>query len=104
STNPPVDCEATSTDTFRIRYFNDLNGLPGGAAIATFSQQAGTLVLTPPFSTGLLIDPNGPNPAPEYEFHATHANVPVIGGNCYWIEISNQLTGCTWFWEVGLDG
>jgi|CXWL01.1.fsa_nt_gi hypothetical protein len=97
--NPPQDCEATSTDTFRIRYFTDAGGLPG-SEIASFSQLAATLTVEPPFSTGLRI--NGV--APEYEFHAIHANVPVVGGDCYWIEITNELTGCTWFWEMGLSG
>ncbi len=100
-TNNNQNCEATSTDTFRIRYFTDADGLPGSLIPgASFSQQAATLTIEPPFSTGILI--NGV--APEYEFHATHANVPVIGGDCYWIEITNELTGCTWFWELGLSG
>lgn len=94
------NCESTSTDTFRIRYFNDLNGLPNGLPIASYSQQSGTLIMEPPFATGLLI--NGV--AVEYEFHATHPDVPVVAGNCYWIEITNELTGCTWFWEVGVGG
>jgi hypothetical protein len=94
------DCEASTTDSFRIRYFNGSNGLPTGLPIATFSQQLGNLFIEPAFSTGLFI--NGV--APEYEFHATHGNVPVVAGNCYWIEITNQITGCTWFWELGLAG
>jgi|CXWL01.1.fsa_nt_gi hypothetical protein len=97
--NTNQNCEATSTDTFRIRYFDDAGGLPG-AEIASFSQQASTLTLEAPFSTGLLI--NGV--APEYEFHATHPDLPVTSGDCFWIEISNQLTNCTWFWELGLSG
>lgn len=93
------DCEAVTTDSFRIRYFTSVNGLPG-TLIATFSQAGGTLTVDPAYSTGLLVN----NVAPEYEFHATHANVPVVAGTCYWIEISNDLTGCTWFWELGLSG
>lgn len=93
------NCEASTSDSFRIRYFADNNGVPG-SLITTFSQQNGTLTVEDPFLTGLLI--NGV--AAEYEFHATHANVPVVGTDCYWIEITNEITGCTWFWELGLSG
>ncbi len=97
--NNNQNCEASSTDSFRVRYFTEVNGLPG-TLLATFSQQAGTLTVEQPYSTGLLIN----NVAPEYEFHATHDNVAVVGGDCYWVEITNELTGCTWFWELGLSG
>lgn len=97
--NSNQDCEASSADNFRVRYFTDNNGIPG-TLIATYSQQAGTLTVEDPYATGLLIN----SVAIEYEFHATHGSLPVIGGDCYWIEISNDLTGCTWFWELGLSG
>lgn len=99
-TNNNQDCEAATTDSFRVRYFNNSSGLPTGAPIAEFSQTLGNLILEPAFPTGFLI--NGV--ANEYEFHATHPNVPVVAGNCYWVEITNQLTNCTWFWELGVTG
>ncbi len=98
--NPDTgNCQGQSPDSFEIRYFTDTSGVPD-SLIATYSQSLGTLIVEGPVPTGLAINLT----APEYEFHATHAPLPVIAGECLWIEISNALTGCNWFWEVALNG
>ncbi|MDO8632652.1 MAG: hypothetical protein Q7R41_19385, partial [Phycisphaerales bacterium] len=100
-TSPPgsVDCQGAAPDAFEIRYFTDGDAAPG-TEIASFSQAGGTLAVVGPVQTGIFINPN----IVEYEFHATHAGIPAAAGECLWIEITNQLTACTWFWETGLAG
>jgi hypothetical protein len=89
------DCQGVGPDTFIVRYYTDVGNLPG-AVIATFSQSGGTLAVSGPVATGGLIA----GFVPEYEYSATHAPVPVSAGQCYWVEISNQIAGCSWFWEI----
>ena len=100
-TSPPgsIDCQGAAPDAFEIRYFTDGGAAPG-TEIASFSQAGGTLAVVGPVPTGIFINPN----IVEYEFHATHAGVPAAAGECLWIEITNQLTGCLWLWETGLAG
>jgi len=100
-TPPPgsIDCQGAAPDAFEIRYFTDANAVPG-TEIASFSQAGGTLAVVGPVPAGTFIDPS----IVEYEFHATHAGIPATAGECLWIEITNQLTGCTWLWETGFSG
>ncbi|MGD2110995.1 MAG: hypothetical protein PVI86_16585, partial [Phycisphaerae bacterium] len=87
-------------DAFEVAYYVDEDGLPG-APVALFSQSAGTLTVEGPTRTyQLLADTDI-----EYEYKATHAPVPVSAGQCYWVEITNSLTGSrSWLWEVASTG
>ncbi|MCH8807917.1 MAG: hypothetical protein IH986_17770 [Planctomycetes bacterium] len=93
------DCAGAEPDSFEIRYFVDDNGLPG-ALLAEFSQELGTLNLSGPVWTREWISAA----VREREYSGTHAPVPVTRGTCYWVEISNQLTNCSWFWQAGVPG
>ncbi len=94
---PPAggNCQGAQPDSFEVRYFQGASGQPG-PLIASFSQAGGTLTVSGPAPTGLRLT----NGLPEYEYSATHAPVPVTAGQCYWVEVSNQMTGCAWYWEV----
>ena len=96
SSGDSTDCQGNSPDAFEVRYLTDADGIPG-TEIASFSQMGGTLTVDAVVATGNLIN----DVAAEYEFHATHADVPVQAGQCVWIEITNALTGCVWYWETG---
>lgn len=90
-----ADCQGVLPDQFEVRYYDGADGRPG-ALLAEFSQALGTLIVDGPVVTGLFVA----DVAPEYEFSATHAPMPVEAGGCYWIEISNSITDCTWLWEI----
>lgn len=95
------DCRTSGPDNFRIRYFADSGSFLPGALLATFSQGGGTLTVSAPFQTGNVIA----GIVPEYEYSATHAAVPVLAGQCYWVEITNfNSATCSWFWEIGGGG
>lgn len=89
------DCEGLASDAFRVRYFANNQGQPG-ALLASFSQSLGTLTVQGAAATGSFIN----RELAEYAYHADHAPVNVQAGQCYWVEITNQLTDCSWFWEV----
>ena len=65
-----------------------------------FSQSSGTLTVNSPVPTGILLF----GVLPEYEFASAHNPVGVNGGHCYWVEISNALVDCAWFWETTAEG
>ncbi len=94
-----LNCQGAAPDSFQIRYFADSGGLPG-ALLNTFSQAGGTLAVTGPVATDQLIA----DTVPEYAYTATHAAVAVTAGQRYWIEISNSITGCGWYWETAFPG
>ncbi|MCZ6539276.1 MAG: hypothetical protein O6922_05570, partial [Chloroflexi bacterium] len=88
-----------SLDDFTVRYYDNVDGLPGNV-IAEFSQGGGTLI-------GLVREDSGAQVAglPLFVFSATHAPVAVESGVCYWIEISNPNDGnFAWFWEWAPTG
>lgn len=96
-----VECQNISPNTFEIRYFEGVGGVPG-TMIGHF-QQSGvspTLSVTGPALTGRQIA----GQIKEYEYVATHGPLLVEEGRCYWIEISNALIGCSWLWEVSAQG
>ncbi len=72
-------------DDWEITYYinDDLNNLPGNLLAGPFSV---TATETP---TGRIIGGDA-----EVEFTATHPPVAVTAGNCHWVEISNNTTGC----------
>ena len=94
------DCNP-GLDHFVVRYYLDEGSLPG-TIIAEFSQDAGTLMVSPATLTGGMIA----GFLPEYEYSASHDPVPVVAGDCYWIEITNDPPGadCNWFWEIATGG
>ena len=79
-------------DEFTVKYYTDLNGLPG-QVVGTYSQLAGTLTVTPGVRTGALIAGVG---LPVYIYSASHAPQAVQSGQTYWIEITNGASD--WFW------
>ncbi|MCH7476200.1 MAG: hypothetical protein IIA27_16235, partial [Gemmatimonadetes bacterium] len=86
-------------DDFTLRYYDDVDGLPGNV-IAEFSQSGGSLI-------GLVREDSGAQVAglPLFVFSATHAPVAVESGVCYWIELSNPNDGnFGWFWELAPVG
>ncbi len=88
-------------DAFTITYYDDNGGIPGNIVGGPFVQSGGTLIVMGPLDTGELVL----GVAPIFEYTASHAAVNVVGGNCYWIEIKNDLSGgANWFWEDGADG
>jgi len=94
------DCRGVVPDNITVKYYADAGGMPG-ALLATFSQTGGTLTVGGPVATGFLIA----GLVPEYEYTGTHAPVPVTAGQCYWVEITNNLQGvCFWFWEIADPG
>ncbi len=72
-------------DDWTITYFlnDDLNDIPGIVAGGPFSV---TATETP---TGRVIGGDA-----EVAFTAMHPPVDVTGGNCFWVEIVNNTTGC----------
>lgn len=99
-TSPGEECPEGLTDHFQVTYFQDDGGVPG-TLMATFSQTGGTLTVTGPVATGGTI---AGGLAAEYEYTATHAAVNLVAGQCYWIEISNGLSNCSWLWEASVEG
>ncbi|MBL0922257.1 MAG: hypothetical protein IBJ10_09040 [Phycisphaerales bacterium] len=87
----------TGTDSFRITYWTDVNGKPG-VPHADFRQSTGAIMLRKT-RTGQFL----PGGAPEHEYHAAHAAVPIEGGRTYWIEIRNGGVS-TWAWAAGTGG
>ncbi|GJM23977.1 MAG: hypothetical protein DHS20C16_03920 [Phycisphaerae bacterium] len=88
-------------DAFTVTYYADNAGVPGDIVGGPFVQASGTLTVKGPVDSGELIL----NVAPIFEYKASHAPVNVAGGNCYWIEIKNDLAGgANWFWEDGANG
>ena len=91
---------ATGADHFEVRYYDDNNGIPGALIGGPFSQDGGSLTVGGPVDTGLLVA----GIAPIWEYTGSHAPVAVSGSTCYWIEVRNNPTGATWFWEWSQDG
>jgi hypothetical protein len=94
------------TDNFTVTDYDcdevDNPGVPS-AVIASFSQSGGTLVHNPAtqkINTGLTLG----GIAEIFEYHATHADVPVQAGERYFVEIVNTAAaGESWFWEFSSD-
>ncbi len=99
--NAGVDCGGTAVDAFTIVIYNDNNGLPGTVA-GTYVQ--GTTAAVTRAATGVTL-PFGAGLA-QYEYSAILSGtlVNAVATNCYWLEITNGVTGCTWFWETGTGG
>ncbi len=92
-----LNCQGDAPDAFEVRYFADADGVPG-PLLGVFSQSQGTLSVLGGVATGDLIA----GTVPEYAYTATHASLGVTAGQRYWIEISNAIAGCTWYWETAM--
>ncbi len=94
--------DTPSDDAFEVRYYKDNNGLPGDLLAGPFIQEATTptLLVDGPVNTGTGIT------FPIFEYCATHAAVPVVAGQCYWLEIvnNNGINLNAWYWWWGLGG
>jgi hypothetical protein len=92
-----TDCYPGPGDDFRITYYDDGGGCPGNA-IASFD-----VSLRQKFLTGNLLM----GFAQEVQYISDfHAPVPVTGGECYYIQISNNTVGnndCFWLWSTAPD-
>ncbi|MHC4217869.1 MAG: DUF7901 domain-containing protein [Planctomycetota bacterium] len=99
------DCSAKNSDDFRVTYYHDDgNGLPQLPALASYDSGNGLVVARAAESAhqGDIGDPD--DDLTVYKYNATHPSVGVVNGQCYWIEISNNLNGtCLWFWETAPD-
>jgi hypothetical protein len=102
------DCSATAVDDFTVTFYaDDGNALPG-AVIASFDALSGLVVNRTEDGVHEFEDDLG-NPLPDqnlilYRYSAELPDSPVVGvdvGQCYWLEITNDLDGtCAWFWET----
>lgn len=99
-TNGITDCYGSTPDSFEIRYYADAGGIPGALLAGPYSQTNGTLSVDTPVATGVMLF----GFIPEYEFVGVHDPVSVSGQECYWVEISNAMSDCGWFWETSLAG
>lgn len=79
---------------FNITYYDDNAGLPG-VQIAQFLGVTPTLQLTGQVLGAAL------GTLDEIRFTALHAPVPVLAGQCYWVEIQGASGGACFFcWET----
>jgi len=84
-------------DAFEVRYYLDNGGVPGPLVGGPFGPHL-ALNMTARGRTGRTIMGD----VREYQYSAEHSPVAVSAGQCYWIEITNQLgNDCVWHWEEG---
>ncbi|MBK8915427.1 MAG: hypothetical protein IPM64_12665 [Phycisphaerales bacterium] len=93
-------CGGNPVDNFIITYYNHnaVTGLPGSVLAGPFTQ-GGSLTVARQ-ATGDLIA----GIVTEFNYVGTHAPVALAPNTCYWVEITNSVTACTWFWEFGFGG
>ncbi len=101
-----VDCgvdDGGASDDFTITYYENtpdpvslLDPCPGAVKAGPFSVSP---TKTP---TGNVL---GAAMAAEFQYIATHPAVPVVAGDCCWLEIVNNTTGnCFWLWVTSPTG
>lgn len=95
-----ADCGPGAGDDFTVSYYEDgCLGVPGALRAGPFHVGAATKT-----ATGATAGSSG-FVAAEYRYEATHAAVPVLAGECLWIEIVNETSGsCFWLWSTGDAG
>ncbi|MBK8913129.1 MAG: hypothetical protein IPM64_00765 [Phycisphaerales bacterium] len=93
-------CGGNPVDNFIITYYNHnaVTGLPGSVLAGPFTQGSSLTVARQ--ATGDLIA----GIVTEFNYVGTHAPVALAPNTCYWVEITNSVTACTWFWEFGFGG
>jgi hypothetical protein len=92
------ECFIGAEDFFEVRYYLDVDGLPGPLIAGPFRQEnLGLSLETRKRTTHMLMETSA-----EFEYRATHEPIPLLGGQTYWMEIVNDVPGdCDWYWEVG---
>lgn len=96
-----ADCLPVLQDAFEVRYYLDGGGVPGPLIAGPFANLRFSLAGFARTTTGRTV--NGGHR--EWEFNADHEPVPVVAGECYWIEITNTSSGdCIWYWETANGG
>lgn len=95
------DC-LNKNDDFEVRYYLDSGyGVPGPLIAGPYSNLNLSLSKFTKNTTGGIIDER----FREYKYTADHSMVPVLAGECYWIEIRNQANSdCMWYWETASHG
>lgn len=94
----PFDCSPGAGDDFSITYYADAAGAPGAVHAGPFAVTASAA------RTGQIIG-TSIGAVAEYGYEATHAPVPVLENECYWIEIQNDVTtSCYWLWSTAPAG
>lgn len=92
-------CKRGLVDFFEITYYSDDCGAPGRIIAGPFSQEDVTMEVIGPIETYESF----PNGAFEYQYSARHDLVKLLGGEVYWISITNSYyNNCAWFWETAL--
>lgn len=90
-----ADCAAGAQDSFTVRYYATEQGRPG-SLLGEFRQSDGSLTVTGPTRTYR----NLMGVVEEFAYNGSHQAVPLQASSCYWVEITNALTGeCAWYWE-----
>ena len=101
-----LECSAAfgNNDVFTVTYYlnSDVGGnpgIPGALHAGPFTISAANANLDKQ-ATGRTIGVGGfDDEIGEFIYTATHAAVPVNGGQCYWLEVQNNTTGladCLW--------
>ncbi len=95
------DCANTNApEKFRVKIYNDNNGLPGtvaGASTTTVIRTAETFVST------------GGRRVQQWQL-ALNTSIPLTQGNTYWLEVANNtdessgLPNCDWMWASSDPG
>lgn len=99
------DCASGVTDTWRIKFYDNVPGIPPQPDEFIFAQRFHGQMTVNARPTGMQFNfQNFSQPVDEYEFTADFDN-PVTGltiGECYWIEILNlgPVPNCEWHWEL----
>ena len=91
---------AAVPDSFIVKVYDDVDGFPG-SVIGMASELGGTLTINSRDDTNLEIIAG----IPVWQYTSTidlggGAGIAVVAGNCYWLEIVNNIGDVeTWFWE-----
>lgn len=99
------DCAAGADDFTVTFYADDLDGTLPGTPLAQFSTGSG-LTLDSRTATGNVVTSEVAGVLEQYQYEATLAGgLPVSAGECYWVEIRNNITGaCDWYWQSSPAG
>lgn len=101
-----ADC-TVGADNFTVTFYaDDLNGTLPGTQLAQFTT-GGNLTIDNKFATTNVVTTLRTGNLAQYQYEATlgGGGFAVTAGECYWIEIKNNITGdCDWFWQSSPDG
>ena len=100
-----ADC-SPQADSFTVKFYaDDAGGSVPGTLLATAATGSG-LTVDNKFATGNTVSVAGLGAMTQFQYEATlSTGVSVTSGQCYWVEIKNNVTGqCDWFWQTSTDG